>query len=631
MTMKAPCRCLPAGEVDLPIFRPYAYGFAKERRCRDGSVAKFSRRPEHRRVRHADERGDDGCVQRVRGYDVATPDGMRQVRRRKTVLNATFVEGTSDMSAIAEVDPNDVELVGRTRSGNKEAYGQLVTRYQGHVYGLAYSFVNNWADAQDIAQEAFIRAYCNLDQLRDAARFAAWLRRVTFSVAMNWLKAFRPGLFEYFGSPEDLDRLEISDFAPGPSEVVEKRELSEAVLQAVASLPPKYRVPLTMFHLDGLSYRKVSDFLDIPLGTTKSLISRARQMLRPALGAYAAETMGKAIEEVFNEHKLPREFVSKVLEGVEKLEGPGSTFIGALAAAMRAIGEDVSFDYLMGVSGVAFRLQVHQPNWCSSSPDAGVGFNCIDSAMKALGYRVDRIGPHEGKHEDIEKTREAIGRSINRGYPVVAINLMGSMDWGTIVGYEDSGKVFLCRTYYDETDAYSRVETKKCPPSVLVIGEKERTPDRRENLLRSLEIAVQLAHTERFGEYASGLNAYERWTADLLDDSRFRDLEDKRLLSLADTKGWCYRNLVGARAAAARYVRSMMEEFEGESAKHVSEAAGLYEKVSEKLKDGWKYAPQFPPEGKHWTKEMRHAQAHVLKETLALERKAVDELKAVLE
>jgi RNA polymerase sigma-70 factor (ECF subfamily) len=168
--------------------------------------------------------------------------------------------------------------------------------------------VDNWADAQDIAQETFIRAYCNLHQLRDPARFAAWLRRVTFSMAMNWLKSFRPERFEQLGTLEDIDSLNIPDFTPGPPEVAEKWELADAVLQAVASLPPKYRVPLTMFHLDGLSYQKVADFLDIPIGTAKSLIHRARQMLRPALIKYVSEEVSSMVQEIFNEHKLPPEF-----------------------------------------------------------------------------------------------------------------------------------------------------------------------------------------------------------------------------------------------------------------------------------------------------------------------------------
>jgi RNA polymerase sigma-70 factor (ECF subfamily) len=148
----------------------------------------------------------------------------------------------------------DAELVRLTRTGERDTYRDLVARYQGHVYGLAYSLVGNWADAQDVAQDTFVRAYSNLDQLRDPARFAAWLRRVAFSVAMNWLKTYKPGLFEQIEGRVDLDKLAIPDFRPGPSEVVEKRELADAVLRAVDSLPPKYRLPLSMFHLNGLSY-----------------------------------------------------------------------------------------------------------------------------------------------------------------------------------------------------------------------------------------------------------------------------------------------------------------------------------------------------------------------------------------
>ncbi len=92
-------------------------------------------------------------------------------------------------------EPNDAQLVRATRAGQSDAYQELVARYQGHVYGLAYSMVGDWSEAQDIAQETFIRVYANLDQLRDPARFAPWLRRVAFSVTMNWLRAYRPDLF----------------------------------------------------------------------------------------------------------------------------------------------------------------------------------------------------------------------------------------------------------------------------------------------------------------------------------------------------------------------------------------------------------------------------------------------------
>jgi RNA polymerase sigma-70 factor (ECF subfamily) len=313
-------------------------------------------------------------------------------------------------------DPADAELVTLTRTGDAEAYGALVARYQGHVYGLAYSLVDNWADAQDVAQETFIRAYFNLDQLRDPARFPAWLRRVTFSVTMNWLKAHRPAFFQRLDGRVDLDSLEIPDFQPGPAEVVEKRELAEAVLRAVASLPPKYRVPLTMFHLDGLSYEKVADFLDIPLGTAKALIHRARAKLRAALPLHVTEGMIPTVQEVFNEHKLPPEFARRVLENVPRLgwrQGRDNTFIGALTAAANAMGDDVSYDYVMGVSGAAFKVHLCQPEWCPSAGDAGPGFDCAATATAAAS--VVREDPNELRFPLRQGYREQIGAAAVQG------------------------------------------------------------------------------------------------------------------------------------------------------------------------------------------------------------------------
>ena len=117
----------------------------------------------------------------------------------------------------------------------------------------------------------------------------------------------------------DLDKLEIPDFKPDPYKIIEKRELAQAVLGAIDSLPSKYKVPLTMFHLNGLSYNKVADFLDIPLNTVKSLIYRAREKLKETLNAYVGEEVAPMIQEVLNEHKLPVEFARKVLDNVPRL------------------------------------------------------------------------------------------------------------------------------------------------------------------------------------------------------------------------------------------------------------------------------------------------------------------------
>ncbi len=212
----------------------------------------------------------------------------------------------------------DTELVKLVLdTGDTAAFGELVKRYQGHVYGLAYSILRDWAEAQDMAQETFIRAYVNLGTLRDHDKFPAWLRRIAFSTCMDWLKTFRPEFYRSLGEPKDVSELDLADakHVPPPA-AAEKNEMSGIVLEAISHLPAKYRIPITMFHLDGLSYERVAEFLDVPLGTAKSLIHYAKKMLKPALEAVAPE-VAPVVQEVFKEHKLSEDFPKKVAQFIK--------------------------------------------------------------------------------------------------------------------------------------------------------------------------------------------------------------------------------------------------------------------------------------------------------------------------
>ena len=231
----------------------------------------------------------------------------------------------------------DGNLVRRVLDvGDNTAYSNLVERYQGHVYGLAFSILGNWADAQDVAQDTFIRAYVNLGTLENHEKFASWLRRIAFSTCMDFIRQHRPGLFQQMGSPADLDQLQLPQLEAPPQEVLEQMETAEAVLRAVAALPAKYRIPLTMFHLDGLSYQKVAEFLDVPLGTAKSLIHHAKRLLKPALAAYAPEVW-PMVEEVFHEHKLHPSFNDRVQQMIKAAAHGDVPTVRALAKADAAL------------------------------------------------------------------------------------------------------------------------------------------------------------------------------------------------------------------------------------------------------------------------------------------------------
>jgi len=499
----------------------------------------------------------------------------------------------------------DAKLVSLVTSGEKDAYRELVARYQGHVYGLAYSLVGNWAEAQDIAQETFIRCYSNLDQLRDPAKFAAWLRRVAFGVTMDWLKAFRPKLFASLQGQVDLDNLDIPDFQPGPAEVAEKKELAEAVLAAVASLPPKYRVPLTMFHLDGLSYQKVADFLDIPLGTAKSLVSRAQAKLRAALESTMAPE-GAAIQEVFNEHKLPAEFASKVLHGVGELRYVNTecTFCGSVCAYMEYIGAPVPYEFIMAVSGSAFKLLWYR-TWCPSNNTLLVlAMEPVKRTFSALGYSWQFVPKARSCEGDF---RAMITASINEGRPVLTEGIVGPVEVGIITGFDQNGDIILGRSFFhDSREYYRKKDWYKDCQSLLLIGSQTRQPDKMSILRNAMEWAVMLARGRDITlrrDYAVGLAAYDEWAAAMLRDGDFPSGDLKALTRRCNVStGVTLAGLYDARRSAAWFLRSMADV--ATSARpELAAAAQAYEQQVTILHETLKYSPDCS--GPRGTEEMR--------------------------
>ncbi|MFQ6043059.1 MAG: sigma-70 family RNA polymerase sigma factor [Candidatus Poribacteria bacterium] len=234
---------------------------------------------------------------------------------------------------------NDEELVNLCLSGDKNAFGELVMRYQGVVYGLAYHLVGNFEDARDLAQEAFIRAYTRLSDLRDKTKFASWLKKVTFSVCLNWLKAKRRGEFALLGSKINEENIcEIPASSPSPAEQVEAEEFRESVLHAVNNLPETYRLPLTLFHLDGLSYKKVAEFLDISVSAVKWRLHQARKMLR--------KEILNMVEEVFEEQKPDERFTKEIIENISVLVADGSPIT---RDAMVKLFDSDAYDYQVSI------------------------------------------------------------------------------------------------------------------------------------------------------------------------------------------------------------------------------------------------------------------------------------------
>jgi len=208
----------------------------------------------------------------------------------------------------------DAELVHLARAGNRDAYGELIRRYQQPTWGLACILVDDRFEAEDIAQEAFLRAWLNLDLLSDPAKFAPWLRRIVFGVSIDWLRVFRPDFFRLADAGTELELSAQPAHTESALQKLEAIELRERIWEAVARLPPRYRLPLTLFHLDGLSHQRVAEALGVPVGTIRSLVTRARQKLQPMLASYAAEVL-PALEDVFKEQAIRKSAILHITDG----------------------------------------------------------------------------------------------------------------------------------------------------------------------------------------------------------------------------------------------------------------------------------------------------------------------------
>jgi RNA polymerase sigma-70 factor (ECF subfamily) len=175
--------------------------------------------------------------------------------------------------------PDDAGLAQRARRGDAEAYGELVRRHQQTVFNVCYRLLGHRQEAEDAAQEAFLRAYDRLGMFDLARPFGPWIRRVAANLCLNRLAGQRPPAVEL-----DDERDEVQDPAtPGPEAAQEQAERAAAVRAAIAGLPPHYRAVIELRHFQELSYEAIAAALRLPLSDVKSHLFRARRLLAEKL------------------------------------------------------------------------------------------------------------------------------------------------------------------------------------------------------------------------------------------------------------------------------------------------------------------------------------------------------------
>jgi RNA polymerase sigma-70 factor (ECF subfamily) len=199
----------------------------------------------------------------------------------------------------AAVDRRETEMLRRARSGDRAAYGQIVLTYQDRLYNAVVRLVGDREEARELTQEAFTRGLSSLATFRGDAGVYTWLFRIASNLAISQLRKVHrhrtfslssPGRGDGRRAAEDqaaslMERL-ASPTTVRPDESLEVREEAEQVLAAMGRLDAEYRAVLVMRDIEGFDYQQMAEVLDLPLGTLKSRLFRARLALRDELKDY---------------------------------------------------------------------------------------------------------------------------------------------------------------------------------------------------------------------------------------------------------------------------------------------------------------------------------------------------------
>ena len=186
---------------------------------------------------------------------------------------------------------SDQDVVAQAKQGHEAAFRELVRRYERPVFALVYRMVRDRALAEDLAQETFLKVLNGIKSYRSEFKFSSWIFKIASNAAIDHLRKRTLDTLSLDGAPDATTpdaraatALDVGDRGESPLQQVEARELGTAIERAIGRLRPEYRTCILLRHVEGHSYEEISQMLDLPLGTVKTYIHRARNELRGHLG-----------------------------------------------------------------------------------------------------------------------------------------------------------------------------------------------------------------------------------------------------------------------------------------------------------------------------------------------------------
>jgi len=174
----------------------------------------------------------------------------------------------------------DLQFIDRFKNGDSSAFEDIVLKYQDKIYNLCRHMLGNAHDAEDAAQDVFLKAYQSLPKFQPDASLYTWLYRIATNTCIDYKR--KPVFESLFGGSQEGERLvhDRASEAPSPEKLYQSKQIDQALQESLAKLSPKLRAIIILKEIEELSYEEISDTLEISMGTVKSRIARAREELQ---------------------------------------------------------------------------------------------------------------------------------------------------------------------------------------------------------------------------------------------------------------------------------------------------------------------------------------------------------------
>jgi len=282
----------------------------------------------------------------------------------------------------------DTELVVLARSGDKDAFGQLIERYQQMVKRIALGMIADEEIARELAQEAILQAYLSLDHLRDNMRFKSWLYGIVLNICRSYIRDQKADLFSLEAMTGGMYR--DIEFFPSdvidPEEIAEQRELHQVVLSAIEHLSPKDRVATLLFYYEQLSLREIAAVLGVSVSAVKGRLFRAREQLR--------ESLLPVYTDIRNESERKQEGKTMIKVTVVAVTERAGGYKGNAVTLLDEAGRRIMNIWIMERDAVVIALGL-----TGTEPIRPMSMHLMVNLLKATGIELEEVRIEELKDD----------------------------------------------------------------------------------------------------------------------------------------------------------------------------------------------------------------------------------------